>query len=77
VLWVFSTVLLQQSAPDEYRGRVFATELIAQTLTLSLSTYASSLLIDRLGIGIRPAIMILAGWSVLSAWAWRQMDRSS
>jgi len=27
VLWVFSTVLLQMSVPDRFRGRVFSAEL--------------------------------------------------
>ncbi|NJN18986.1 MAG: MFS transporter, partial [Oscillochloris sp.] len=37
--WVFSTALLQMHVPDELRGRVFAVEYAALTLTLAVSSY--------------------------------------
>ncbi len=67
VLWVFSTVLLQTAVEDEFRGRVFAAELAALTLTLAASNYATGELLDRfnyspravsVGIGI---IFVLPG----------------
>jgi hypothetical protein len=45
---------------------------MAQTLTLSLSTYLSSYAVDHLHIGIRPVIAILAGFTFVAAalWGW-------
>jgi MFS family permease len=53
VLWVFSTVLLQMSVEDEFRGRVFAAELAALTLALAASNYATGELLDRWGYSPR------------------------
>src|SRR6185503_11925613 len=39
ILWVFSTVLLQRATEDQFRGRVFATELGLATLTMAASNY--------------------------------------
>src|SRR6185436_2570827 len=39
ILWVFSTVLLQQTVEDRFRGRVFAAELALLTLTMAASNY--------------------------------------
>jgi len=49
VLWVFATVLLQSSVEDEFRGRVFASELTLLTLMLAASNYATGELLDRFG----------------------------
>ncbi len=43
IQWVFSTTMLQQQVPDQYRGRVFAAEMALLTLVLSLSTYFTGL----------------------------------
>jgi len=48
ILWVFSTVLLQQSVQDNFRGRVFAAELALLTLTMAASNYATGEFLDRL-----------------------------
>src|SRR4030095_13632562 len=40
ILWVFSTVLLQRTVIDSFRGRVFAAELALLTLTMAASNYA-------------------------------------
>jgi MFS family permease len=77
VLWVFSTVLLQQTTSNEYRGRVFATELMAQTLTLSLSTYLSSYAVDHLHVGIRSVVAVLAGFTILAAASWGWLNREN
>ena len=47
VLWVFSTVLLQTSVEDAFRGRVFAAELALLTLALAVSNYVTGELLDR------------------------------
>ena len=52
-LWVYSTVLLQQSVEDEFRGRVFAAELAALTLALAASNYVTGELLDRFHFGPR------------------------
>ncbi|HEX2915279.1 MAG TPA: MFS transporter [Chloroflexia bacterium] len=61
ITWVGSSVLLQQSVPDQYRGRVFAIDLGLSTLTNSLSTLAWSLALNE---GASPVVLALAGAAV-------------
>src|SRR5918999_1348892 len=51
ILWVFSTVILQRSVEDAFRGRVFAAEFALMTLTMAASNYATGEFLDR---GISP-----------------------
>jgi predicted MFS family arabinose efflux permease len=53
ILWVFSTVLLQRATEDQFRGRVFATELGLATLTMAASNYVVGELMDRFGLSPR------------------------
>jgi len=53
ILWVFSTVLLQRSVEDSFRGRVFAAELALLTLTMAASNYLTGELLDRFRISPR------------------------
>jgi MFS family permease len=53
ILWVFSTVLLQRSVEDRFRGRVFAAELALATLTMAASNYVVGELMDRFGFSPR------------------------
>lgn len=53
ILWVFSTVMLQRSVVDSFRGRVFAAELALVTLTMAASNYATGELLDRFSISPR------------------------
>jgi predicted MFS family arabinose efflux permease len=53
ILWVFSTVVLQRSVVDSFRGRVFAAELALVTLTMAASNYAIGELLDRFRISPR------------------------
>jgi len=48
MLWVASNVLLQLNVPDQFRGRVFAAELIALSLVQSTSTYLTAFALDDL-----------------------------
>jgi MFS family permease len=75
-LWVNSTVLLQRSVEDNFRGRVFAAEFALLTLAMAVSNYATGELLDRfhysprtvtIGIGV---IFILPGvlWFVTERW---------
>lgn len=76
ILWVFSTVMLQQSVVDSFRGRVFAAELALVTLTMAASNYVTGELLDRfsfsprtvtVGIGI---IFLMPGlaWFLSQRW---------
>ena len=56
IQWVFSTTLLQQIVPDQFRGRVFAAEMAFLTLILSLSTYFTGLGLDH---GVDPRLLTL------------------
>jgi Na+/melibiose symporter-like transporter len=72
ILWVFSTVLLQQTVEDQFRGRVFAAEMALLTLMMAASNYATGEMLDRyrlspravtVGIGLFffiPGVMWLA-----------------
>jgi len=60
VLWVFSTVLLQATVEDEFRGRVFAAELTLMTLAMAASNYATGEALDRFRFSPR-AVMITLG----------------
>jgi MFS family permease len=53
ILWVFSTVLLQQAVEDRFRGRVFAAELALLTLTMAASNYLTGELLDRFQLSPR------------------------
>jgi MFS family permease len=56
IQWVFSTTLLQQIVPNQFRGRVFAAEMALLTLILSLSTYFTGLGLDH---GVAPRLLTL------------------
>ncbi len=67
-IWVFSAALLQMMAPDRYRGRVFAFEFAALTLTQSLSIMGAGFAQDNLGMPL-PAIAVRVGLSGLGVGA--------
>ena len=46
-LWVFSSTLLQLQTEDRFRGRVFSAEWACSVVTMSLSSSAAGVLIDR------------------------------
>lgn len=68
-LWVFSAALLQMLVPDRYRGRVFAFEFAALTLTQSISIYLAGILQDR-GWSVQQVTVALAGMGVVTAVVW-------
>ncbi len=82
ILWVFSTVLLQSSVADEFRGRVFAAELALLTLAMAASNYATGELLDRFGVSARTitaligALFLLPGllWFVTARWWDRERE---
>jgi len=82
IIWVFSTVILQRTVEDNFRGRVFAAELALVTLTMAASNYLTGELLDRyqisprivtIGIGtffLLPGIM----WFLTQRW-WDRDER--
>jgi len=82
ILWVFSTVLLQQGVEDNFRGRVFAAELALLTLTMAASNYITGELLDRfnysprvvtVGIGV---LFLLPGLLWFATARWWNRERS-
>jgi hypothetical protein len=82
ILWVFSTVMLQRSVADSFRGRVFAAELALVTLTMAASNYVTGEFIDRfkisprwvtVGVGI---VFLMPGivWFLTQRW-WNREGR--
>jgi len=82
ILWVFSTVILQRSVEDSFRGRVFAAEMALVTLTMAASNYITGEMLDRfrisprvvtVGIGI---LFMIPGitWFVTQRW-WDREER--
>ena len=81
ILWVFSTVMLQRSVADNFRGRVFAAELALLTLTMAASNYVTGEFLDRgfsprwvtVGIGI---LFVMPGiwWFLTQRW-WDREER--
>src|SRR5215217_9109749 len=85
ILWVFSTVILQRSVEDTFRGRVFAAELALLTLTMAASNYTTGELLDRfrisprivtIGIGL---FFLLPGlvWFLTQRWWDREKDHAN
>jgi MFS family permease len=70
ILWVFSTVLLQQEVEDNFRGRVFAAELALATLTMAASNYVVGELMDRFGFSPRVVTAGVGIFFLLPGIAW-------
>lgn len=70
IIWVFSTVLLQQSVEDNFRGRVFAAELALLTLTMAASNYATGELLDRYGLSPRTVTVGIGIFFMLPGLLW-------
>ncbi|HYO90331.1 MAG TPA: MFS transporter [Pyrinomonadaceae bacterium] len=70
ILWVYSTVLLQQTVEDNFRGRVFAAELALLTLTMAASNYATGELLDRYHLSPRTVTIGIGLFFLLPGLAW-------
>jgi MFS family permease len=81
VLWVFSTVLLQSTVEDEFRGRVFAAELMLMTLVMAASNYVTGEALDRFQISPRTVTVAIGIFFTLPGLLWlltrRYWDRNS
>jgi MFS family permease len=73
-LWVFSAAILQRIVDNEYRGRVFAFEFAALTLTQSISVIWAGLAVDQLQLNIQEVMIwcALIALVVSLAFAWFQ-----
>ncbi len=67
-VWVFSAAMLQMIVPDKYRGRVFAFEFAALTLTQSVSTFLSGVFQDAWGV--REATAVFGTMGIITALLW-------
>jgi MFS family permease len=82
ILWVFSTVLLQRTVEDQFRGRVFAAELALLTLTMAASNYVTGEMLDRFGLSPRAVtvgmglLFLIPGalWFVTRRWWDKEKD---
>ena len=67
-VWVFSAALLQILVPDRFRGRVFAFEFAALTLTQSISTFFAGYGQDAWGLRVTTAVLGSLGLGVFLVW---------
>ena len=70
ILWVFSTVILQRSVVDSFRGRVFAAEMALVTLTMAASNYVTGELLDRFKISPRIVTVGIGTFFLLPGIVW-------
>jgi predicted MFS family arabinose efflux permease len=70
VLWVASSVMLQLSVPDRYRGRVFAAELFAVTVMQSSISMATAGAMEWLQADPRVMALVIGGAMWLPGLAW-------
>jgi MFS family permease len=75
VLWVFSTVLLQMSVPDRFRGRVFSAELALLMVVSAASSYACAFALDAWGLSPFFLTRVLGAVFVLPAVVWLLIER--
>ena len=75
VLWVFSTVLLQMSVPDRFRGRVFSAELALLMIISAASSYACAYAMDAWGASPFLLTRVLGVVFVLPALSWLLIER--
>ena len=69
-VWVFSAALLQMIVPDRFRGRVFAFEFAALTLTQSISTAWAGYALDNLGLDVRQVAFTMSMVALAVTLAW-------
>jgi predicted MFS family arabinose efflux permease len=70
VLWVFSTVLLQATVEDDFRGRVFAAELTLMTLAMAASNYFTGEALDSFGYSPRTVTVAVGLFFILPGILW-------
>ena len=75
ILWVFSTVLLQSTVEDQFRGRVFAAEFTLMTLAMAASNYATGEALDRFRYSPRAVAVALGLVFLLPGVLWFLTER--
>ncbi|HSP92209.1 MAG TPA: MFS transporter [Vicinamibacterales bacterium] len=75
VLWVFSTVLLQMSVPDRFRGRVFSAELALLMIISAASSFACGYALDNWGASPFLLTRVLGALFVLPTLGWLLIER--
>jgi len=75
VLWVFSTVLLQLSVPDRFRGRVFSAELALLMIVSALSSYICGYALDTWGLSPFLLTRVLGVLFVVPTLGWLIIER--
>lgn len=70
ILWVASNVLLQMNVPDEFRGRVFAAELMALSVVQSAIAYLTGVGLDTFHISPRVLAVVVGLGLWIPALAW-------
>ncbi len=63
--WVLSNVMLQERVPDEWRGRVFASDLLLMAMFNAISAFLASLAVDQNFLSLRDAILVFATSQIL------------
>jgi len=75
VLWVFSTVLLQLSVPDRFRGRVFSAELALLMIVSALSSFVCGYALDTWGLSPFLLTRVLGVLFVVPTLGWLIIER--
>jgi len=75
VLWVFSTVLLQMSVPDKFRGRVFSAELALLMIVSAASSFVCGYALDYWGASPFLLTRVLGVVFFLPAVGWLLIER--
>jgi hypothetical protein len=52
--------MLQERVPDEWRGRVFATDLLLMAFFNAASAFSASIAVDKNYLSVRDAILVFA-----------------
>ena len=68
--WVFSTVRIQQTVPNQLMGRVFAFEQAGFTVTYSLCTALHGYMLDAEWLNVRMLAATISGGLALMALSW-------
>jgi hypothetical protein len=69
VIWVFSTTMLQISAEDRFRGRVFSADFAFLVVAMSVSTHVGGLAVD-MGVPVRTVSLSVGLLALLPAVLW-------
>ena len=84
LLWIFSSAILMGITDDRFRGRVFAFEFAALTLTQSIATLFAGMAVDRFQMDVQDVLLLIGGvalvmtaiWLVFLRWAKRHQPAS-